>query len=170
MTGAEAGRTGPVRFGVLTVSDGVSAGVRENVSGATIEAWVTARGARVVERGTVPDESDAIGRTLAAWCDAGACDVILTTGGTGFAARDQTPEATRAIVEREAPGVAEALRARGRDETPFAALGRGVAGIRAATLVVNLPGSPSGVEDGLAVLDGIVEHAAALLRGHTTHG
>jgi molybdenum cofactor biosynthesis protein B len=169
VTGAEAGLSVAVRFGVLTVSDGVSAGVRDDLSGAAIEAWVVGRGDSLAERGTVADETDAIGRTLSAWCDAGACDVILTTGGTGFTARDRTPEATRSIVEREAPGVAEAIRAQGRAKTPHAALGRGMAGIRGATLIVNLPGSLSGVEDGLAVLEGIVGHAAALLRGHTTH-
>lgn len=167
--GVEDGSNDPIRFGVLTVSDGVCAGARKDLSGAAIEAWVETRAGTVVERGTVPDEPDEIVRALVSWCDARSCDVVVTTGGTGFTARDVTPEATTTVIEREAPGVAEAIRARGAAVTPNAVLSRGIAGIRGATLVVNLPGSPSGVKDGLAVLDGIVDHAVALLRGRTQH-
>ena len=108
---------------------------------------------------------------LLAWADADRADLILTTGGTGLTERDVTPEATRTVLQKEAPGVAEALRAAAYPRYPRAALSRGVAGVRGRTLIVNLPGSPGGVRDGLAVLDGFVGHAVALVRGiRTEHG
>lgn len=158
----------PSRIAVLTVSDSVARGVRDDVSGDAIEAWAGEHRHRLVERDVVEDDQERIALWLAALADGGAVDVVLTTGGTGFTSRDVTPEATREVIEREAPGVAEALRAEGARANPHAWLSRGVAGIRRRTLIVNLPGSPSGVRDGLALLDRILDHAVQLLRERDT--
>lgn len=158
----------PVRLALLTVSDAADRGDREDTSGGAIQSWAEREGHVVIERSVVPDETDRIREWLEALADGGAVDVILTTGGTGFTERDRTPEATRAAIERPAPGIAEALRAEGARSTPMAWLSRGVAGIRGATLIVNLPGSRSGVRDGLTVLDTFLEHAVQLLRGQDT--
>jgi len=153
---------------VLTVSDRCARGERSDESGAAIVAWCAARGDSVVEHALVPDETSCIVPRLLEWADSGQVDAILTTGGTGFTQRDVTPEATRAVMEREAPGLPGAILAHGLAETPYALLSRGLAGIRAETLIVNLPGSTGGVRDGLSVLEGRIDHAVKLLRGEVT--
>jgi molybdopterin adenylyltransferase len=154
-----------LRVAILTISDAGSRGERVDTSGDAIASWAADKGYRLAERALVPDETGRIAATLAAWADGDKADLILTTGGTGLTPRDVTPEATRAVLDREAPGIAEALRVSVYPRFPRAALSRGIAGVRGRTLIVNLPGSTGGVKDGLAVLDGLVQHAVDLVRG-----
>lgn len=153
---------------MLTVSDLGAQGRRDDTSGDAIVAWAGDRGYEVVVRTIVPDETNLIAGRLSRWADSGEVDVILTTGGTGLAARDVTPEATLAVLERQAPGLAEALRAAAGRSFPRAFLSRGVAGTRGKTLIVNLPGSPGAVRDGLAGLVDLLDHAVAILTGGVT--
>ena len=158
----------PLRIAILTVSDSrAHGGDAPDASGDAIAAWTAARGDAVAARTLLADDAVAIAAQLARWCDADVADVVLTTGGTGLSPRDVTPEATRAVLAREAPGIAERIRAAGA-AFPRAALSRGLAGTRGATLIVNLPGSPSGVRDALATLDPIVRHAVDVLRDRPT--
>jgi len=154
-----------VKAGVLTVSDGVHAGVREDLSGDTLDELLRNDGFDVV-REVVPDEEAAIAGAISRLA---ADDVLLivTTGGTGFAPRDVTPEATRTVLERDAPGIAEAIRADALARTPHALLSRGIAGLRGKTLVVNLPGSPGGCRDGFAVIQPALRHGLELAAGDT---
>ena len=150
---------------VLTVSDGVHAGVREDTSGDTLEDLLRGEGFDVVRR-VVSDDAALIASAIEELADAGVL-LIMTTGGTGFAPRDVTPEATRTVIERDAPGLAEAIRADAIARTPHALLSRGVAGLRGSTLVVNLPGSPGGCRDGFAVIQPALRHGLELAAGET---
>lgn len=158
----------PIRAGVVTVSDKGYAGEREDASGPLLADLVRQMGAEVVRQAIVPDEREQIERVLVELADEAHLDLVLTTGGTGPAPRDVTPEATHAVMEREMPGLAEVLRFAGYSKTPLAVISRGVAGIRGGTLIVNLPGSPRAVREGMETLSTVLPHAIKMLRGVDT--
>ena len=156
----------PVRVVVVTVSDRASSGVYEDLTGPAIEQLVTDHGAmEIVGRELVADESDRIAAVLRHWCDGGGCDLVLTNGGTGLSPRDVTPEATRSVLDAEAPGLGELMRTNGLTHTPLAALSRQAAGRRGRTIVVNLPGSVRGASESLTAVLPVLGHAVAMARG-----
>jgi len=152
-----------IRFGILTLSDRSARGERDDVSGPVLAKRIEAENWTVARQSLLPDDESAIRATLSEWADSGELDVIITTGGTGFAPRDITPEATRAVIDREAPGLAEAMRAASLQITPHAMLSRVVTGIRKKTLIINLPGSPKGAVENLQVVLPVLPHAIQLL-------
>jgi molybdopterin adenylyltransferase len=160
------------RIGILTISDRSHRGLRDDRSGPAIRDLLVGRlsDISVEVEAIVPDDLAVIRDTLLEWADMLALDLVLTTGGTGFAPRDVTPEATLAVLDREAPGLGEAMRAASLHVTPHAMLSRAVAGVRKSTLIVNLPGSPRAVKENLEVLMPALPHALALLRGETPDG
>lgn len=153
-----------IRIAILTISDRSSRGERPDASGPALAEIVAAQGWQITRRELIPDDYAIIRETLASWADAGSCDIILTTGGTGFSPRDITPEATAAVIERPAPGLAEAMRAASLQVTPHAMLSRATAGIRGRVLIVNLPGSPKAARENLQTVLPVLPHAVELLR------
>ncbi|MGB7760270.1 MAG: MogA/MoaB family molybdenum cofactor biosynthesis protein [Bryobacteraceae bacterium] len=158
-----------IHAAVLTISDSSSAGTRADRSGPAVRERLEQLGWYVSLTETIPDDRAAIAARLAALADGGAVGVIFTTGGTGIAARDVTPEAVRAVLDREIPGFGEVMRARGREFTPLAALSRSLAGTRGRVLIVALPGSPKGAVESLNAIVELVPHVLELLRGQTAH-
>ena len=160
------------KLGVLTSSDAGAKGERADTSGDAIVEMMTAAGFDLELRDIVPDERDLIAARLAEWCDGGAVDIVVTTGGTGLGPRDVTPEATRDVIEFEVPGIAEAMRTGTLSVTPLAMLSRSAAGVRAGCLVVNLPGSPKAVRETLEIAIAAIPHGLEMLqgrRGHPSH-
>lgn len=155
-----------IRIGILTISDRSSRGERVDESGPLIDRLVSEQlDAAIEAKAIIPDVKEEISNTLVHWADELDLDIIITTGGTGFSPRDITPEATRDVIEREAPGMAEAMRAQGIAKTPHAMLSRAISGIRGRTLIVNLPGSPKAVAEGLGVIMPALPHSVSILRG-----
>ena len=153
-----------LRIGILTSSDRSSRGERPDLSGPALAEIVKSQGWTVSRAIVLPDDLNSLKETLSAWADADDLDVILTTGGTGFAPRDVIPEATRQVIEREAPGLAEAMRAESLKFTPHAMLSRALAGIRGKTIIINFPGSPKAAVENFQVVLPVLEHAVELLR------
>ena len=152
-----------IKIGLITVSDRSSRGEREDLSGPELKKWCDKMNFTVSDELIIPDEFDVIKDSLIELSDKGI-DLILTTGGTGFAPRDRTPEATRAVIEKEAPGFAEVMRMRSLQITPHAMLSRAVSGIRKKTLIINLPGSPKGALENIEFIEKAIPHALKLLR------
>jgi len=153
-----------LRFGILTLSDRSSRGERPDLSGPALVELVKDQAWQVVRTAILPDDLDKIRETLSSWADSGAVDVLITTGGSGFAPRDVTPEATRLVIDREAPGLAEAIRMQSMKKTAHSMLSRSVAGIRGRVIIINLPGSPKGAVESMQVVLPVLVHAVELLR------
>jgi molybdopterin adenylyltransferase len=153
-----------LRIGILTSSDRSSRRERPDLSGPALADLVTAQGWTVVRTAIVPDDLEALRETLSAWADGGEMDIILTTGGTGFAPRDVIPEATSLVIDRQAPGLSEAMRLESRKVTPHSMLSRGIAGMRGSVLIINLPGSPKAAVENLQVVLPVLAHAVELLK------
>ena len=159
----------PIRAVAITVSDACSRGEREDASGAALVELLKASGAEVVETGILSDDLEPLVQRLEQIVRRGDVNLIVTTGGTGLGPRDNTPEATLRVIEREAPGIAEAIRAESLKVTPMAMISRGVAGVASETLIINLPGSPKAVRESFAVIQPVLAHAVDLLVGKTRH-
>ena len=153
-----------LRVAVITVSDRSARGDRPDASGPAIIELIKAQGWELVRSGILPDDMKILRESIKSWADRGDVEIILTTGGTGFAPRDVTPEATRAVIDREAPGLTEAMRAASAAKTPHAMLSRAVAGIRGNVLIINLPGNPAAAIENLQVILPVLEHAVKLLQ------
>jgi molybdopterin adenylyltransferase len=158
-----------IRAAILTISDSVAAGAREDRSGVSLAGRAGQIGWTIADANIVPDEMEEIAQAVQKWADSGEIDLILCTGGTGLGPRDVTPEAVRSIAPREAPGFGEVMRAKGRISTPFAALSRSGAFTRGATLILALPGSPTGAVESLDAVADLIPHAVNLLHGQTGH-
>ena len=158
-----------IRAVVITVSDACSRGEREDSSGAALAQLLTELGAPIVERRILSDDLEPLAQALLEFADRSDVNLIITTGGTGLGPRDNTPEATQRVIEREVPGIAEAMRAQSLKATPMAMISRGVCGVRSGTLIVNLPGSPKAVKETFSVIAPVLSHALDLLAGKTSH-
>lgn len=159
-----------IQAAVITVSDACARGERDDTSGATLVQLLTDLGATIVTHKILNDDLEPLAALLCELADRSEINLIVTTGGTGLGPRDNTPEATQRIIERHAPGIAEAMRAESLKATPMAMLSRGISGVRSGTLIVNLPGSPKAVRETFAVIAPVLSHALDLLAGKTSHG
>jgi len=158
-----------IRAVVITVSDACSRGEREDSSGAVLTQLLTDAGATIVDSKILSDDLEPLAQVLREFADRSDVNLIVTTGGTGLGPRDNTPEATQSVIEREVPGIAEAMRAESLKATPMAMISRGVCGVRSSTLIINLPGSPKAVKETFAVISPVLSHALDLLAGKTSH-
>ena len=157
------------KLAILTISDAGSKGERDDTSGDIISDFMSSKEFELFERSILPDETPQISEKLVQWSDCGNVDVILTTGGTGMGPRDVTPEATREVIDFEVPGITEAMRIQTLKETNFAMLSRAVAGVRNGCLIINFPGSPTGVAQTLKIVADVIPHALEMIRGWRTH-
>ena len=158
-----------IRAVVITVSDACSRGEREDTSGAALTQLLTDAGASIVDSKILSDDLEPLAQALREFADRSDVNLIVTTGGTGLGPRDNTPEATQSVIEREVPGMAEAMRAESLKATPMAMISRGVCGVRSGTLIINLPGSPKAVKETFSVINPVLSHALDLLAGKTSH-